>query len=258
MLGLKAITEPHHAILCANSAHIYRDECGAPERFTGCKLNPVEAPNGKIEIESLKPWLADKGSEHHNQPPSALHHAVDRARYGVPPPRRLPSLSEFCRQHELYLHVDGARLANAAASLGVGLRAITTDVGVDVVTLGGTKNGILGGESSLVLERAPRERFQMAAETSHAAAVQIALLVAAQFLALFHERALAAERFAFERDGKASCRWVNRREGPRRIPRGRATASSRIFVRTRSKNFNDKPTSTSGMRLKRWSPTARC
>jgi threonine aldolase len=183
VLGLKAITEPHHAILCANSAHIYRDECGAPERFTGCKLNPVEAPNGKIEIESLKPWLADKGSEHHNQP-RVLSITQSTELGTVYRPEEIAKLSEFCRQHELYLHVDGARLANAAASLGVGLRAITTDVGVDVVTLGGTKNGILGGEAVLFLNGLRAKDFKWLRKQAMQLPSKMRF-VAAQFLALF-------------------------------------------------------------------------
>ena len=183
VLGLKAITEPHHAVLCASSAHIYRDECGAPERFTGCKLNPVEAPNGKIELESLKPWLADKASEHHNLP-RVLSITQSTELGTVYQPHEISKLAEFCRAHELYLHVDGARLANAAASLGVSMRAITSDVGVDVVTLGGTKNGLLGGEAVLFLNGLRAKDFKRLRKQAMQLSSKMRF-VAAQFLALF-------------------------------------------------------------------------
>lgn len=183
VLGLKALTMPHHAILCAESAHIHRDECGAPERFTGCKLIPVKAPNGKLTIESLRPWLADKGSEHHNQPRVvSITQATELGT--LYRPEELSKLSAFCRENALYLHMDGARLANAAASLGVSLRALTTDVGVDVVTLGGTKNGLLGGEAVLFLNgfRAPDFKWLRKQAMQLPSKMRF---VSAQFLALF-------------------------------------------------------------------------
>jgi threonine aldolase len=182
VLGLKTLTEPYHAILCASSAHIYRDECGAPERFTGCKLNPVDAPDGKVTVDALKPWLADKASEHHNLP--RVVSITQSTELGtVYRPEEIARLSAFCRENDLYLHMDGARLANAAASLGVGLRAITTDAGVDVVTFGGTKNGLLGAEAVLFLNGLSPKDFKRLRKQSMQLASKMRF-VAAQFLAL--------------------------------------------------------------------------
>jgi threonine aldolase len=156
VLGLKAVTQPYHAVLCALSSHVYHDECGAPERFTGCKLWPIATPNGKLRSELLEPRLADRGSEHHSQP--RVVSITQSTEVGtVYQPEEVRALADFCHAHELLLHMDGARLFNAAASLGTTLSAISSEAGVDVLSLGGTKNGLLGGEAVLFLNglRAP-------------------------------------------------------------------------------------------------------
>ncbi|MEK6280053.1 MAG: low specificity L-threonine aldolase [Acidobacteriota bacterium] len=146
VLGLKAATESHHAIICAETAHINVDECGAPEKFTGCKLLPVSTPDGKLKPEQLKPLLHEVGFEHHVQPRViSISQATEMGT--VYTPRELKSLASFAHDNGMLLHMDGARVSNAAARLQVKLKAITKDVGVDVLSFGGAKNGMMYGEA---------------------------------------------------------------------------------------------------------------
>src|SRR5258705_10192314 len=129
VLGLKAGTASHHAIICAQTAHINVDECGAPEKFTGCKLLPLNTPDGKIKVEQIKPLLHEVGFEHHVQP-RVISVAQATEMGTVYTPAELKALAKFAHEHEMLLHVDGARIANAAAGLNVKLKAITRDAGV--------------------------------------------------------------------------------------------------------------------------------
>jgi threonine aldolase len=152
VLGLKAITHSHHAIICAETAHINVDECGAPEKFTGCKLLPVATSDGKIKIEHIKPLLHDVGFEHHVQPRViSISQATEMGT--VYTPREMKTLAAFAHDHDMLLHVDGARIANAAASLNVKLRVITRDAGVDVLSFGGAKNGMMYGEAVVFFDK---------------------------------------------------------------------------------------------------------
>lgn len=146
VLGLKAATASHHAIICAETAHINVDECGAPEKFTGCKLLSLKTPHGKITAEQIKPLLHEVGFEHHVQPRViSVSQATEMGT--VYTPRELKNLSSFAHDNGMLLHVDGARIANAAASLNVKLKAITRDAGVDILSFGGAKNGMMYGEA---------------------------------------------------------------------------------------------------------------
>ena len=152
VLGLQAATRSHHAIVCAESAHIYVDECGAPEKFTGCKLLPVSTPDGKVRPDQIPPLLHDVGFEHHVQPRViSVSQATEMGT--VYTPGELKSLADFAHKHDMFLHIDGARIANAAASLGKSLKAITKDVGADVLSFGGAKNGMMYGEAVVFFNR---------------------------------------------------------------------------------------------------------
>lgn len=146
VLGLKAATDSHHAIVCAQTAHINVDECGAPEKFTGCKLLPLATPDGKIRPEQIPPLLHEVGFEHHVQPRViSISQATEMGT--VYTPSELKSLASFAHRNDMFLHVDGARIANAAAGLGVPFKRITSDVGVDILSFGGAKNGMMYGEA---------------------------------------------------------------------------------------------------------------
>src|SRR5215213_11256550 len=129
VLGLKAITKSHQAIICAETAHINVDECGAPENFTGCKLVTVPTPDGKLRAEQIKPLLHGIGVEHHVQPRViSISQATEMGT--VYTKKELKALADFAHDHNMLLHVDGARLANAAVSLKTSLKEITAGAGV--------------------------------------------------------------------------------------------------------------------------------
>jgi threonine aldolase len=145
-LSLQAMTKSYQAVVCAASAHIYTDECGAPEKFTGCKLIPITTSDGKLTVEMVRHAYHGIGDEHHVQPKViSITQATEMGT--VYRPEEIRALASFAHERDLYLHMDGARLANAAAALGQTLRQATRDLGVDVLSFGGTKNGIMGGEA---------------------------------------------------------------------------------------------------------------
>ena len=153
VLGLKAITKPYEAIICAETAHVNVDECGAPENFTGCKLLTVSTPDGKLRVEQIKSLLHGIGVEHHVQPRViSVSQATEMGT--VYTKKELKTLADFAHDHNLLLHVDGARLANAAVSLKANLKEITADAGVDVLSFGGTKNGMMYGEAVIFFNKA--------------------------------------------------------------------------------------------------------
>jgi threonine aldolase len=146
VLGLQALTQSFHSILCSDYAHIYCDECGAPEKHTGCKLIPMPHQDGKITLDSVRHAYHGIGDQHHSQPRViSITQATEMGT--VYQPEEIQALACFAHEHGMFLHVDGARIANAAAALGQTLRQATRDLGVDVLSFGGTKNGILGGEA---------------------------------------------------------------------------------------------------------------
>jgi threonine aldolase len=153
VLGLQALTHPYHAVLCSEYAHIYSDECGAPEKHTGCKLIPLPHEDGKITLDAVRHAYHGIGDQHHVQ--ARVISITQSTEMGtVYRPEEIQALACFAHEHDMFLHVDGARLANAAASLGQSLRQATRDLGVDVLSFGGTKNGIMGGEAVVFFNRA--------------------------------------------------------------------------------------------------------
>jgi threonine aldolase len=146
VLSLQALTRSFQSILCSDYAHIYCDECGAPEKHTGCKLIPLPHQDGKITLDSVRHAYHGIGDQHHSQP--RVISITQCTEMGtVYQPEEIQTLARFAHERDMFLHVDGARIANAAASLGQTLRQATRDLGVDVLSFGGTKNGILGGEA---------------------------------------------------------------------------------------------------------------
>lgn len=146
VLSLQALTRSFHSVLCSAYAHIYTDECGAPEKHTGCKLIPLPHEDGKITLESVRHAYHGIGDEHHSQP-RVISITQSTEMGTVYQSEEIQALARFAHEHDMFLHVDGARIANAAAALGQTLRQATRDLGVDVLSFGGTKNGIMGGEA---------------------------------------------------------------------------------------------------------------
>jgi threonine aldolase len=151
-LSLKAMTESYHAVICADSAHIHTDECGAPEKFTGCKLIDIPTPDGKLTVEAASRAYHGIGDQHHVQP--RVISITQASEMGtVYTPREVRDLARFAHRHDMFLHMDGARIANAAVSLGLTLREATRDLGVDVLSFGGTKNGAMGAEAVVFFDK---------------------------------------------------------------------------------------------------------
>lgn len=149
MLALRLLTRPGQAVLCSDTAHIHLDEAAGPEFFIQGKLRPLPSTDGKLTVEALEASRQRRGDVHFAQ--SRVLSLTQPTELGT-----LYTLSElrdlvgWAKKNSLFVHVDGARLAVAAEALGVGF-AEMTELGVDVVSFGGTKNGLLGGEAVVVL-----------------------------------------------------------------------------------------------------------
>lgn len=182
VLGLHAVTRPHHAVICTDGAHIQVDECGAPERFTGCKLIPVPAPDGKLHVAHLDRLLLSVGDEHRVQPRVvSITQATELGTvYRID---EIRAIADWAHRNGLLLHLDGARICNAAVSLDVSFRAFTTDAGVDLLSFGGTKNGLMGAEAVLFLSEPARVEFPWIRKQGMQLASKMRFL-AAQFIAL--------------------------------------------------------------------------
>src|ERR1051326_744434 len=151
-LSLKAATESYQAVICTEAAHIYTDECGAPEKFTGCKLIPITAPDGKLTVKAVSHAYHGIGDQHHVQPRGiSITQATEMGT--LYQPKEVRDLARFAHQRDMVLHMDGARIANAAAALGLTLREATRDLGVDVLSFGGTKNGAMGAEAVVFFDK---------------------------------------------------------------------------------------------------------
>ena len=182
VLSLQLVLRPHEAVICAHTAHIEVDECGAPERYLGCKLLPVVTPDGKLTPELVAAHVRDVGDPHRVQAravsisqPTELGTLYSRD--------ELAALAQAARAHGLALHVDGARLPMAAAALGCSLAEAAGAPAVDVVSFGGTKCGALAAESIVVY----RDDLADALEYQRKQAMQLASklrFVGAQFVAL--------------------------------------------------------------------------
>jgi threonine aldolase len=150
VIGLQAMCDRWSAVICAESAHINVDEAGAPEKVAGLKLLPVPTPDGKLTPELIDTQAHGFGVVHHAQPRAVSLTQVTEVGT-VYTAEELEAICAHAHGLGMVVHMDGARIANAAAGLGVPMRAITADVGVDVLSFGGTKNGLLLGEAVVVL-----------------------------------------------------------------------------------------------------------
>jgi threonine aldolase len=161
VLALGALVKSHHSVLTASNSHLINDEAGAPEKNLGCKIIGVATPDGKVTPEMLKPYLIRRGDQHASQvraisitQPTELGtlYTIDEVR----------ALGAFAKAERLLFHIDGARFVNAVEALGCTFKELTTDLGVDVLSLGGTKNGLLFGEAVVFLRKGLSEDFKYA------------------------------------------------------------------------------------------------
>ncbi len=159
VLGLSAAMRPYNAVICSELAHINVDECGAPERFLSGKLLLVPTEDGKITIDGIKKHIHGFGDQHHVQPKAISVSQVTEMGtvYTV---EELKALAECAHQNNMVFHVDGARLSNAAVSLGKTFKEMVSDTGVDILSFGGTKNGMMFGEAVVFLRPELSEGFK--------------------------------------------------------------------------------------------------
>jgi threonine aldolase len=144
--AIQALTRPFNAVICSDLSHIYVDECGAPEKQSGCKLLPLRIPDAKLTVGAIKQHMHGFGFEHHSQPKMVSITQVTEVGtvYTID---EIKEIADFVHSNDMYLHMDGARISNAAAALGCSFREMTFDAGVDVLSFGGTKNGLMFGEA---------------------------------------------------------------------------------------------------------------
>lgn len=148
VLGLRAMTRSFHSIICSDLAHINVDESTAPEKFLGCKLVTIPTTDGKIYPRDIEARIQRIDDQHH--PQARVISISQSTEYGtVYTTKEIEAIAEVAKKYALLLHMDGSRLANAAVKLQAGFRAFTRDAGVDVLSFGGTKNGLMFGEAVL-------------------------------------------------------------------------------------------------------------
>ncbi len=146
IVAISPFIRSYNAVICAETAHVHTDECGAIQKQTGCKLLTVPTFDGKLTVGLIENHMHGFGDQHHSQP--ALISLTQCTELGtVYTPQEIREICDYAHANGLYVHVDGARLANAVAFLGCDPKEITVDAGVDVLSFGGTKNGLMFGEA---------------------------------------------------------------------------------------------------------------
>jgi threonine aldolase len=183
--SIDALTRPFEAVICTSVAHMHVDECAAPERLAGAKLLTVDHRDGKLDAADVARWDSRRGDEHQAQPRvvSITQSTELGTVYTIEQTR---AIAEAARARDMYLHVDGARLANAAAALDLSLAELTTEAGVDVVSFGGTKNGLVFGEAVVFCRSELAEHFLFTRKQLGQLASKMRF-IAAQFEALMSD-----------------------------------------------------------------------
>jgi len=159
ILGLKSVTSSFNSIFCAESAHMNVHECCGPEKFIGCKLTVIPTPDGKLTVDLMRPYIIGFGDPHMAQPKVvSITQATECGT--VYTKEEIRNISDFSHKKNMLLHMDGARLSNAAASQNTSLKAITKDAGVDVLSFGGTKNGMMFGDAVVFFDKTLSKNFE--------------------------------------------------------------------------------------------------
>lgn len=186
VLSISAATQSYNAVLCADTSHIYNDESSAPETFTGCRFFPLATnEDGKLEIETVRKRLIRKGDVHF--PQINMLSLTQTTEYGtVYSIEELKAFGDLCKEFDLIFHIDGSRFFNAAASLACSISDMSTKVGVDILSLGGTKLGMMFGEAVVVFSPKLKQHIKY----KHKQIMQLASktrFIAAQYQALFKD-----------------------------------------------------------------------
>ncbi len=159
VLGLSTVTQPYHAVICPDTAHIHVDECGAPEKFTACKLLTSKTPDGKLTVDMIARHMHGIGFEHHVQP--RVVSITQSTEMGtVYTLEEIRTIADYAHENNMFLHMDGARISNAAVALDKDFHEMTGKCGVDVLSFGGTKNGMMYGEAVVFFNKTLCEDFK--------------------------------------------------------------------------------------------------
>lgn len=159
VLGINNLGGSFHSVICPETAHINVDECGAPEKFTGMKLLSVKTPDGKLTVDNIKQHMHGFGFEHHSQPGiiSITQPTEVGTLYSA---EEVNTLANYAHNNNMYLQMDGARISNAVAALGNSVVEFTKNAGVDVLSFGGTKNGMMYGEAIVFFNKELSNNFK--------------------------------------------------------------------------------------------------
>jgi threonine aldolase len=183
VLSVQQLLRSWEAVVTPHSSHLNEDEAGAPEKFTGGKLLTVHCDDGKIKPEQVSPFLNSFGFQHHVQ--ARLISISQATELGtLYRPEEIRALADFAHTHNMYLHMDGARIANAAVALDLSFYEMTTRCGVDVLSFGGTKNGLMFGEAVVFLNGSLSGGFPYFRKQGMQLASKMRYIVA-QFMAYF-------------------------------------------------------------------------
>lgn len=183
VLSIASVDKSYYSVFCADTAHINVDECGAPERFTGCKLIPIKTKSGKLLPDMLVPHMVGFGFEHHSQP-GIISISQPTELGTIYTIEEVKELADFAHKFGLLLHMDGARLANAVVALNCSYEELTANSGVDILSFGGTKNGLMAAESVIFFQEILAKNFKYVRKQGMQLASKMRF-IAAQFLAYF-------------------------------------------------------------------------
>lgn len=183
VLGLSSLTHPWNSIITAFSAHLDQDECGAPEKFTGCKVLTVDTGDGKLTVDMLGKHMHGFDFEHHSQP-KVISVTQSTEMGTVYSTGEIKKIADFAHKNGMLVHMDGARIANAAVSLDLSFKTFTADAGVDVLSFGGTKNGMMFGEAVCFLRPGLSHDFKYIRKQGMQLASKMRF-ISAQFIAYF-------------------------------------------------------------------------
>jgi threonine aldolase len=185
VLGITAVTRSWNSVIAAFTAHVEQDECGAPEKFSGCKVLTVDTPDGKINPEMLRKHMHGFDFEHHSQPKVvSITQATEMGT--VYSPQEISELADYAHKRDMLIHMDGARIANAAVYLDLPFKAFTTEAGVDILSFGGTKNGMMFGEAVCFLTPGLSDNFKYIRKQGMQLASKMRF-ISAQYIAYFRK-----------------------------------------------------------------------
>jgi threonine aldolase len=185
VLSLTAVTRSWNSIITASTAHLEQDECGAPEKFTGSKVLVVDTSDGKINASQIEKHMHGIDFEHHSQP-KVISVTQSTEMGTVYNASEIKAIADFAHSRGMLLHMDGARIANASVSLNLPFKAFTTDTGVDILSFGGTKNGMMFGEAICFLKPGLSKDFKYIRKQGMQLASKMRF-ISAQYISYFRD-----------------------------------------------------------------------